>query len=237
MKRESIGLGPAGLLSDFLELIYPRFCVVCGKKLVQAEQFICMPCLVHLPRTGAHRRPGNAVEQLFYGRVPIEHGCAYFEFKKGSNYQKIVHALKYKGQKELGSYLGRRYAEELKLSHLFDDYDYLCPLPLHPHKQRQRGYNQSEYFARGLSAVLNIPVSTGNLIRTHHTATQTRKSRWERWENVQAVFDLCDPQVFDGKRLILVDDVVTTGATAEACAQSILARCRSTLSIVTIAAA
>ena len=190
-----------------------------------------------MPRTNHSEIHDNPMEQLFYGRVPIARACACFEFKKGSDYLKILYQLKYRGQKELGEYFGTQFGLWLQNEDQFRSADYLCPVPLHPRKERKRGYNQSFHIALGLSQSLGIPVDRTNLSRSMHTATQTRKSRWDRWQNVEGIFSLNDPEKFTGKHIILVDDVVTTGATLEACATAILSQCPATISMLTLAIA
>ena len=221
----------------FMELLYPRICVVCGQKLISGEQHICLSCLLHMPRTNYHLLDENPMEQLFYGRVPVEKACAYFEFRKGSDYQKILHQLKYRGMKELGEYLGNRFGAELIRSGRFPQVDLICPVPLHPKKERKRGYNQSYHIARGLSEALQVPVDCTNLKREVFTSTQTRKSRFARWQNVDGIFTVPDPSLFDGKHLLLVDDVVTTGATLEACAHAIHKNSKAKVSVLSLAIA
>lgn len=225
------------LTNCFLELIFPRVCMVCGQKLIQSEQHICLPCFFHMPRTNFHLQQENPMEQLFYGRVPIEVATSYFEFRKGSDYQKILHQLKYKGLKEVGEYLGERFASELGENTILSNADIICPVPLHPKKQKKRGYNQSFHIAVGLSKHLKMPINCTNLKRVIYSKTQTRKSRFERWQNVEGIFEISNPNDFDGKHIILVDDVVTTGATLEACAQAILKVCDAKISILTLAIA
>lgn len=224
-------------LEYFLELFFPRLCLVCEEKLLRQERFICLKCLLHMPRTD-FRLPGEtSMEQLFYGRVPVEKACAYFEFRKGGSYRTILHQLKYRGQKEIGEYFGEHFAAELMQTGLSPVPDYLCPVPLHPKKERKRGFNQSYHIALGLSRQMHVPVLKDNLRRLGNTATQTRKSRYERWENVENMFEVVNPDLFDGKHIALVDDVVTTGATLEACATAILSCCDARISILTLAMA
>ncbi len=224
-------------LEHFLELFFPRLCIICEEKLLTQERFICLRCQLHLPRTDFYLPGETSLEQLFYGRVPVEKACAYFEFKKGSDYRNILHQLKYRGQKEIGEFFGERFGAELMVSGLFCTPDYLCPVPLHRRKERKRGFNQSYHIAVGLSRQLHVPVLAGNLRRIADTASQTRKSRYERWENVENMFEVIDPGLFDGKHLVLVDDVVTTGATLESCAAAVLSCCDAKISILTLAMA
>ncbi|WP_163715751.1 ComF family protein [Mangrovibacterium lignilyticum] len=224
-------------VQQFIELVFPRSCVVCKQKLIQSERYICLRCLLHMPKTNHYKLIDNPMERLFYGRVQIERACAFFEFKKGSNYQQILHELKYRGQKELGEYFGKQFGTSLLKDEQVSSADYLCPVPLHPQKERKRGYNQSYHLALGLSQSLNISVESSNLYRSRFTSTQTLKSRWERWQNVEGIFDLADPAIFENKHVILVDDVVTTGATLEACAATIQSKCNAKISVVTLAIA
>ncbi len=224
-------------LTQFLELLFPRLCVVCEDKLIANEQHICLSCLLHLPATDHLKNRGNTMEQLFYGRVAIERACAYFEFKKGSRYQQILHELKYRNQKSIGEYLGRKFGSQCRQDEILAGADYICPVPLHPKKERQRGYNQSYHFALGISETMQIPLAPDNLFRQQYTTTQTRKSRWNRWKNMEGIFAQKQPELFQDKHIILVDDVVTTGATLEACAAAILQSNQARVSILTMAIA
>lgn len=230
-------LQPSTYFNALLELFYPRLCCVCGQKLISSEQFVCLQCLFHLPRTNYHNSPENRMEMLFYGRIKIERAAAYFEFKKGSPYQKILHQLKYKGMKELGEFMGAQFASQLIDTIFIQPVDLICPVPLHPRKERKRGYNQSYHLAKGLSSQLNLPIENGALIRKKFSSTQTKKNRYERWKNVEDIFEVKNPNAFEGKHVLLVDDVVTTGATLEACAQTILNLCKARISILTLAIA
>jgi ComF family protein len=207
----------ASLLRYFFALLYPKFCEACGITLNRTENIFCLSCLYHLPRTHYWKTPGNPLEQLFWGRVPIEHVCALFFFGKGSRYRKLLHKLKYKGNGEIGVELGRQLGKELKNAPLYQTIEIIVPVPLHPKKKRKRGYNQSEKIAAGIAQITGWKVNTSALIRTQFTETQTRKSRQERWENVSEAFSLRDPAALANRRLLLVDDVLTTGATLEAC--------------------
>ncbi len=225
------------LLNDLIELLYPRLCVVCGDKLIEQEKWICLHCLHHIPRTNFHLIVDNPVAQIFYGRVNIENATSFFYFSKGSKYQALLHNLKYKGMKELGEEMGKYFAIDLRQSSWFDSVDIICPVPLHPSKEKKRGYNQSWWIASGIAQQLNKELSINNLKRLTATETQTRKSRFERYLNVDGIFELKNPEAFSGKHILLVDDVVTTGATLEACATTILSTTNAQISIATLATA
>jgi ComF family protein len=169
--------------------------------------------------------------------VKIEFATSFFFFSKGSKYQLLVHNLKYRGMKELGAEMGKHFAIDLMHSGDFCSVDLICPVPLHPKREKSRGYNQSWWIASGLATQMQKPLSEGNLVRGVATQTQTRKNRFERWQNVEGIFELKDPQAYCGKHILLVDDVVTTGATIEACAQAILSKCDARVSIATLATA
>lgn len=221
--------------NSFLELIFPTLCVTCGNRLVTQEKFLCIDCWLDLPVTNFHLYSGNKVEQLFWGRVKIEQATALFSFSKGSNYQHLIHFIKYKGMKELGFETGKRLGILLSESAGFSSVDYIVPVPLHPKKEKMRGYNQSEWIAKGISESMKIPVSLDNLRRNLHTSTQTRKNRFERWENVENIFEATRPEEFEGKHILLVDDVVTTGSTLESCAFQLLQINKVKVSIATLA--
>jgi ComF family protein len=206
------------LLRDFLGLIYPRICICCGNSLWKHEEIICNLCHYHLPRTGFHLEAENPVTRLFWGRVQIESGTAFLWFNKGSKVQMLIHQVKYKGRKDAGIWIGREYGCFLKESPLFSTVDIILPVPLHPKKLMQRGYNQSEQFAIGLSKPMNVPTYNNILCRTRPSETQTRKSRFRRWENVCDIFAVRHAEILEGKHVLVVDDVVTTGATLEAIA-------------------
>ena len=163
------------LLDDLLGLLYPDLCVACGRRLVQQEKFLCLHCLHDLPRTNFHTMPDNKVAQIFWGRVPVEMAASWLFFRKGSRYQRLVHFMKYKGVKEIGEEMGKLYGHDLKASP-FASADLLVPVPLHPQRLKERGYNQSEWIARGIGASLQLPVSTGNLVREKFTSTRREKT-------------------------------------------------------------
>ncbi len=210
----------ADWLRAWVELFVPRTCVVCGDLLCEGEECICLKCNMDLPRTNLHLLKDNRVERLFWAKIPLGRATSYFYYRKGSSYCNIVHRLKYEGNKKIGRVMGRCMAAELLPSGFFEGVDVLMPVPLHPKKQRARGYNQSELLARGLSEVTGLPVDARSLVRQKHVESQTRKSAYERWANVEGIFRLECPERFAGKHVLLVDDVLTTGATTTACADA-----------------
>lgn len=221
--------------SDIIELIFPSLCLSCNERLVTQEKYICHSCWLDLPVTNFHKNRDNKVAQLFWGRVHIEHATAFFAYRKGSNYQNLIHYTKYKGLKELGYETGLRFGYSLSESNDFSSIDLIVPVPLHPKKQKQRGYNQSEFIARGLAEALHKPMSPNNLFRRIHTSTQTRKNRFERWQNVDGIFGINTPHEFEGKHILLIDDVITTGSTLEACAYQLLKLENTKVSIACLA--
>ena len=209
-------------LKDFAGLIYPKVCYACGNVLHFNEEVICTFCLYELPETNFHNENINKLSQVFWGRVPLEAITALFFYQKGSKVQRLIHELKYRGKREVGVYAGRLLASRLKESGNWSDINIVIPVPLHPKKERQRGFNQSEYFAKGIAEGLRIRLLANNLQRQFHSESQTRKSRFMRWKNVETVYHVKNPEILKNKNLLLVDDVITTGSTIEACAQKLL---------------
>lgn len=222
-------------INNLAELFYPNLCIACNNRLVTQEKYLCMHCWHDLPVTNFHHSPDNKVAMLFWGRVQIENATAFFAYNKGSNYQHLIHFIKYKGLKELGFETGIRFGHVLKNAANFGDADIIVPVPLHPEKEKLRGYNQSEWIARGLGVSMLKPVSANNLVRKIHTSTQTRKNRFERWENVDNIFEIKNPDAFAGKLVLLTDDVITTGSTLEACATELLKITGTRVSVASLA--
>ena len=175
-------------LSDFFNLLYPDLCVVCGENLLRNEQHICISCLNAIPKTNYHQIADNPIEKRFWGKVPVARATAFFHFQKGSPFQKLLHALKYKGNKEIGERIGKYAAVDLLESPDFKSIDVVIPVPLHPAKFKKRGYNQSEWIGRGISSVFNVPQDTITLQRIKENTTQTKKTVFERYENTEGIF-------------------------------------------------
>lgn len=224
------------IFSGFISLVYPEYCLGCDDALVKGEHLVCTGCILEMPQTNYHLDDQNPLRSRLVNRINVNHAMALFKFSKSGRVQQLLHALKYKNQPELGLMLGRLYGDKIE-SHLPSAFDLIIPIPLHPMRRSKRGYNQSAKFAEGISLKLNIPFSDTIVERQIHTTTQTRKSKLYRWRNVTEVFHIRNPELIQNKRILLVDDVVTTGATLEACGVSLLAAGCSSLSIACIAEA
>jgi ComF family protein len=225
------------LIDDFFSILFPRICAACGNSLWKNEEIICLSCEFHLPRTNFHLSLENPVSCLFWGKVEIVSAASYLYFNKGNKVQLLIHKLKYKERKDIGSYLGRHYGQELILSPFFNTVQIIVPVPLHIKKEKQRGYNQSEQFAIGLGETMKIVVKTDAIRRKRETETQTKKSRFRRWQNVFEVFEIKNPGPLQNKHVLLVDDVITTGATLESCIRALSSINGIRISVVTIAVA
>lgn len=225
-------------LNDLLLLVFPDNCLLCTHPLMSDERDICYSCIDSLPQTGYHLSSDNPVAQHLWGRVPLAHAASYLHVRDGNVTQQLIHLLKYKGKKKVGIKLGRLYGYKLKEagSH-YPKVDLIVPVPLHINRQRQRGYNQCDLFAQGLSEVLDVPYAPDVLTRVKETVSQTKHSRYERWSNVEGIFHLSQPEKIAGKSVLLIDDVITTGATIESAAATLLQGIDVTLSIATIATA
>ena len=218
-------------------LFFPRCCAVCGASLIEGEDTICTHCNIDMPRTNYHKMKDNPVERMFWGKFPLERATSFFFYRKGSDFRQVLHQLKYGGQKEIGAIMGRYMASELQASDFFHGVDVIIPIPLHKKKQQIRGYNQSEWISRGIMAVTGIPVDTEAIIRRKNTETQTQKSALERWKNVDGIFELHRSEHLAGKHILIVDDVLTTGATTVACASRLAEIEGVRISVLTLAMA
>lgn len=221
-------------LQNFANLAFPNNCASCNNALLQNETIICTQCLVELPKTSFHNEPENAMHKIFWGRVPIQHATAYSYFLKKGRLQRLIHKLKYEGEKEVGYELGKHLGAVLKNSPEFMAIDAIVPVPIHPRRRQERGYNQSEWIGYGLSEVIDKPLETNAIHRRLYTNTQTKKSRFDRWKNVSSKFALTRPESIENKHLLLIDDVITTGATLEACTETLLQANETKVSIAVI---
>ncbi len=222
-------------LEDFISLIFPHLCLACGDSLRKGEETICLSCQYFLPKTGFHLDAENPIQKIFWGRVKVTHASAYYYFRKGSKVQHLIHQLKYNGRQEVGVKIGNWYGKELSRVNAYRSIDLILPVPLHPRKEKLRGYNQSDCIATGLSSGMDIPWSREVLERSTFSETQTKKSRMDRWQNVGEIFRIAQAEDIRNKHVLLVDDVLTTGSTLEACAQVLLDAGCPKVSIVTLA--
>ena len=223
------------LAGDFLNLLFPELCNACGSSLFHGETLICTKCLYDLPYTDFERYAENPVAKQFWGRIPIHAAMAMLYFNKGNKVQQLIHHLKYKDQTQLGVLLGNKLGEKIKNSECYNDITTIIPVPLHPKRQRSRGYNQSKLIADGIAEILKVPVNDKLLVRGKATSTQTKKNRYNRFLNMQTVFVVNEPKLLKKHHILLVDDVMTTGATLEACGIELLKHGTRKLSIVTLA--
>jgi ComF family protein len=222
-------------LSNFFTLLYPESCPICSKALLAGEKIICTFCLYKLPKTNFHLSEQNPIHDLFIGRIDIKHSGAYLNFRKGGGVQQLIHEFKYKSRVEIGRFLGECYGIDLMEAPWIKTVDCVIPIPLHEKKLKKRGFNQSEEFASGIAKILEIPMRLDVLERATFSETQTKKSKYQRWENVKGVFEIKNPDLFTGNHVLLVDDVITTGATMEAATQCLIEDAGAQVSVAAMA--
>ena len=221
--------------SRLVDLIAPRACVVCGGRLGIHEFFLCGSCNLQLPRTNYADNPyENDMARLFWGQLPVERCAALFFYQGGSGPSQILYELKYKNHPEIGEFFGTMMAEEWNDTGFFEGIDLIVPVPLAKERQRQRGYNQSLHIARGIGSVTRLPIVTNAVSREQFVESQTQKDRWQRNENVEGCFRLNDGSALKGRHVLLIDDVVTTGATICSCGREMLKAGDVRFSILTI---
>lgn len=225
------------LARDFVSLFFPRPCLACGESLLKGEEAVCTLCLLELPETDHHRHVDNELLKRLSYRIPLRYGMACYHFRKNGRIQRLLHELKYRNHPEIGTRLGRVYGEKLADAGMDNDFDVIVPVPLHASRFRKRGYNQSAKFGEGLADMLHIPCTDAAMARLQKTDTQTKKSRLSRWENIANVFTVTIPERVRDQSVLLVDDVITTGSTLEACASALLAAGVRELSVACIAEA
>lgn len=225
------------IADDFVSLFLPRLCLACRAHLVRGERILCTECLLSMARTDFHQKRDNTLEQTFWGRCLIERAAAFSVYKRGSRIRKLIHSLKYDGRRDIGRVLGEYYGTLLAESGFMDGIDLIIPVPLHPARERHRGYNQSECIAMGLSSSTGVPLRNDIITRAAEAGSQTKRGRYERWENVQGIFRLRKPERIRSRHVLVVDDVITTGSTIEACVGTLQEAGNVRVSVAALAAA
>jgi ComF family protein len=210
------------LKNSILHILFPHVCDSCGSDIIDEESSLCMKCIAEMPETNFHLHANNPVEKIFWGRLSLTSATAQYYFIKESMMQRLMHELKYKGNRELGKQLGRLMGHGLQKGSRFNKVNYLVPLPLFASKEKRRGYNQATILCEGIAEIMNTEIASAVIVRTQHTDTQTKKGRIERWQNMEGKFELVKPEKIRNKNILLVDDVITTGATLEACGLELL---------------
>lgn len=223
------------MFHDFLDLLYPRVCVTCEAALLKHEKLLCTSCLHELPIADFHLQKENAVEKIFYGRIPVENAVSLLLFEKKGMVQKLIHDLKYKGHEEIGEFLGAWLGAELSKNAAFNDISAVLPVPLHKSRLKKRGYNQVTRFGSEIAKALKVPFYEDILLKVSGSQTQTIKKRIARWGKIEETFVLQNPETIKNSHILLVDDLVTTGATLEACAHKLFEAEGVKLSFATIA--
>ena len=223
------------MFHDFLDLLYPRTCPACDKPLLRHEEVICTLCVHSLPVTDFHDQENNPVEQIFFGRIPVENATSLLLFEKKGIVQNLIHNLKYRGHEEIGQFLGHWLGSELKQSKRYSGITAVIPVPLHKSKLKKRGFNQVTKFGQEIATALQVPYVDSVLLKTTTSQTQTTKKRFARWGNLEESFVLKNPGEIQNGHVLLVDDLVTTGATLEACVHQLLQIPNLKISIATMA--
>ncbi len=224
-----------GALDSLTHLFFPHVCATCGSDVIQKTQILCVGCTNRLPLTNFHLHQHNPVEKNFWGRLPLAHASSYLYFNKDSIVQQLMHQFKYRGNQDIGLHFGKKIGASLLSATHFPAPDFLVPLPLHRNRQKKRGYNQAEVLCKGMAESLGIPVLGQAVVRDSETMSQTNKNRISRWENMSGRFSLQEPAKLENRHVVLVDDVITTGATLEACGLELIKAKGLMLSIVTLA--
>ena len=223
------------IINDIHTILFPRVCFGCNATMVNNERYLCTVCRHKLPLTNFHRVQENPIEKIFYGRVPVKAATSFLFFEKNGIVQELIHQLKYRNQEEIGAFLGDWMGPELNEHPVFNTIDVVIPVPLHKNKFKKRGYNQVTLFAKHLAKHLNATYVNNVLLKTSKTKTQTLKNRLSRWLNTQEVYELSSAVKLENKHILLVDDIITTGATLESCATTVLQAKNCTISIATMA--
>lgn len=223
------------IISAISDLFYPRICIRCGKALNRGERYLCTSCIANIPRTNFHKNSHNLTEDTFSGNAHADRAFSWFYFTRNSSYNNLIYDLKYKGNADLARYLGKLYAAELFSDGITIDFDIIIPVPLHKKRLKSRGYNQSQMIAKGIKDIIGGEIITDILFRSENTESQTRKQRFERWENIKDAFSANFFKEYADKKIVLIDDVTTTGATIAACIKTLRECGYNNISVLTLA--
>jgi len=221
------------IVISLIDLVYPHHCEICNIDLNIKEEFLCLGCKFDLPYINQSKYNNEALEKLFWGRVEINNIYALLNYQKGNQTQSILHQLKYNNKTKLAVYFGEMIGDLIPIA---NDIDYIVPVPLHPKKKKMRGFNQSTVIANGILKVTNIPINEDVIKRNTFNKSQTNFSKFDRWDNVRSIFTVIKPKQLENKHVVLIDDVLTTGATIEACVQELLKVKGCKVSIAVLAA-
>ena len=223
------------MFKNLFNLFFPKVCLACSNFLSDNEEYVCTACRHDLPVTNYHFNDTEQVKKVFYGRVKLEDASALLRFQKKGIVQQLMHNLKYKGHEEIGIFLGDWLGDELKRSELFKNIDVVIPVPLHKRKYKKRGYNQVSNFARQLAESLDAFYLEDVLVKVTNTSSQVQKSRLARWDSNKEIFSVKNQNKIQGKHILLVDDIITTGATIEACSNLLLKSKNVKISVASMA--
>ena len=224
-------------MRSLFELFYPETCCCCKARLNEKECFICLKCDITIPRTFFDDEPNNSLEKKLWGRIPFQRVWAMFHLTSGGKVQELLYQIKYMNKYELGLFMGERMGKNLKKMNWINEIDMIIPVPLHRRRLLKRGYNQCEALGSGISNMLEIPLRTSVLRRNMYNKSQTNYKKARRWKNVEGIFRLAHPEMIKGKHVLLIDDVVTTGSTLEACTDELMKGEHVKVSIATMACA
>ncbi len=223
------------IIEDFVKLFFPTYCAGCDAVLLKNETGICLSCQTCLPRILQHDYRDNKLEKKFWGRADIQTATAFLNMSKEGIVRRIIHDLKYHGNKNAGLVLGNLFGAELCKSSSMNQFDYLMPVPLHPKRLLERGYNQCDCIVEGMSQSMEIPISKNHLVRSKYNLSQTKNGKYNRWENVEGIFSVQRANELEGCHVLLIDDIITTGSTIEACAAELTKIKDLKLSVASIA--
>lgn len=221
------------IITSLLNLVFPRLCIMCNSETPNEGQNFCIDCLINMPHTNHFKRKDNLAARKFWGRFPFEDAGSVLNFYSYSDVRWMIHRLKYEGRKDIGYVLGLLAGKRILASSFYNDIDIIVPIPIHPNKRAKRGYNQAAYFGKGVSEILGLTMRENVIVKSIYTKSQTKMGRIERIKNVFDSFEIKDKNGIQGRHILIVDDVLTTGATIEACARKLMEANNIKISVMT----